>query len=158
MLQIHVFWFEMERLRDAQPRGRQQPEQSTVGQRTKSAYGQQIVCRLQKRHDLLLGIDVRNQPPMSGAEKRCRQNRSTRIKLRAVLGEWPQHFKSARPGQRSVAPRTLRPPYHQIQRDRTAMTGLVGEAPEGKQLPTSDSKGEAHLPPGREMIFDECNH
>jgi hypothetical protein len=35
------------------------------------------------------------------------------------------------------------------------MTGLVGEAPEGKQLPTSDSKGEAHLPPGREMIFDE---
>jgi hypothetical protein len=28
--------------------------------------------------------------------------------------------------------------YRQIQRDRTAMTGLVGEAPEGKQLLTSD--------------------
>jgi hypothetical protein len=35
------------------------------------------------------------------------------------------------------------------------MTGLVGEVPEGKQLLTSDSKGETHLPPGREIIFDE---
>jgi hypothetical protein len=35
------------------------------------------------------------------------------------------------------------------------MSGLIGEASEGKQLPTRDSEGESHLPPGREIIFDE---
>src|SRR5208282_1942000 len=122
----------MKRLENPQTGGRQQSEKSTVGHGTKTVRWQQVVGRLQKRSTLLFGVDVRNEPPMRGAEEVPRHNHGPRIELRTVGEKGPQDFEPTRRREECRTWLSLRPSHGQIERERAAMTGGVGKACKGK--------------------------
>jgi hypothetical protein len=159
LVQIDISTSKIHSFGNTQPGRRNQSEDRLISHRPRGAVRRQLPGRDEEVADLLVGINVRCQPPVRPAEDRDVRKCGGRIQTRQISSKWPENLKPAGPG---AWPGMSRFTFHPIENDpgcqRSGVTGCVDKAGERGDLRARNAKIKAKEAAFGELVVGQCDH
>ena len=159
LIQIDIATSKVQSFGNTQPGRRDQTEDRLISHRPRGAVRGQLPGRGKEIFDLLVGVDVRREPPVRPAEDRGVRKLGGGIQTRQISGEWPQDLEPPGPGERRGVSRfALHPVENDPRCQRSGVAGGIDETGESDDLCAGNAKIKAKKAAFGEVIAGQRDH